>query len=57
MEEKMFGENVSEPSNPPDEKAQNVWKNPVGRIIPRLFLRKFFNYLHDSISIFRAGGN
>ena len=54
--------NVSRPSNPPDELAQNVSKKiPVGRIIPPFFLQKFriwpfFNYLHDSNSIFWAQG-
>ena len=49
MKEKMkrhrgvfFFENVSEPSNPPDELAQNVSKKiAVGRIIPPFFLRMF----------------
>ena len=54
--------NVSRPSSPPDELAQNVSKKiPFGRIIPPFFLRKFriwpfFNYLHDSNSICRAQG-
>ena len=36
--------NVSRPSNPPDELAENVSKKkkiPVGRIIPPFFLQKF----------------
>ena len=34
----FFAKNVSEPSNPPDELAQNVSKkNPFGRIIPPFF--------------------
>ena len=35
MKERMFffGKNVSEPSNPSDELAQNVSKNLSGRII------------------------
>ena len=38
----FFLKNVSEPSNPPDELAQNVSKKiPFGRIFPRFFLRKF----------------
>ena len=54
--------NVSGPSNPPDELAQHVSKKILfGRIIPPFFLQKcriwpFFNYLHDSNSIFRAAG-
>ena len=37
--------NVSGPSNPPDELAQNVSKKkiPSGRIIPPFFLRKVQN--------------
>ena len=56
----FFLKNVSGPSNPPDELAQNVSKKiPVGRIIPPFFLQKFriwpfFNYLHESNSIFWA---
>ena len=40
----FFLENVSRPSNPPDELAQNVSKkkkNPFRRIIPPFFLQKF----------------
>ena len=38
----FFVKNISEPSNPPDELAQNVSKKiPLGRIIPPFFLRKF----------------
>ena len=34
----FFPKNVSEPSNPPEELAQNVSKKiPVGRIIPPFF--------------------
>ena len=52
--------NVREPSNPPDELAQNVSKKiTVGRIIPPFFFEssesdRVFNYLHDSNSMFRA---
>ena len=64
MKEKVFFfcKNVSRPSNPPDELAQNVSKKiPSGRIIPPFFLRKcriwpFLNYLHDSNSIFPGPG-
>ena len=58
----FFWENVSEPSNPPDELAQKCFeKNPSGRIIPLFFFGRsesyrVFNCLHDSNSIFRAGG-
>ena len=58
----VFLKNVSRPSNPPDELAQNVSKKiPLGRIIPPFFLRKcriwpFLIYLHDSNSIFWAQG-
>ena len=41
MKEKriFFVKNVSEPSNPPDELAQNVSKKiPFGRIVPPFFL-------------------
>ena len=53
--------NVSRPSNPPDELAQNVSKKiPFGRIILHSFESsesdRIFNYLHDSNSIFRAPG-
>ena len=53
--------NVSEPSNPPDELAQNVWKKSLS---DELFLHfffessesdRFFNYVHDSNSIFQVG--
>ena len=38
----IFQKNVSRPSNPPDELAQNVSnKIPFGRIIRPFFLRKF----------------
>ena len=59
----FFLKNVSRPSNPPDELAQNVSKkNPVGRIIPPFFFDssesdRVFNYLHDSNSIFGPGEN
>ena len=48
--------------DPPDELAQNVSKKPLS---DELFLHfffessdpdRFFNYLHDSTSIFRARG-
>ena len=65
-QDKMRGEqiqkNVSRPSNPPDELAQNVSKKiPVGRVIPPFFFEssesdRFFNSLHDSNSTFRARG-
>ena len=54
--------NVSRPSNPQDDLAQNVSKQiPVGRIVPLFFFEssesgRVFNYLHDSNSIFRVGG-
>ena len=58
----FFVKNVSEHPNPPDELAQNVSKkkNPFGRILPPFFFESsesdgFFNYLHDSNSIFRVG--
>ena len=51
--------NVSRPSNPPDESAQHVSKKiPVGTNYSSIFSAKvqnlavFFNYLHDSNSIF-----
>ena len=54
MKEKYFPNKVSRPSNPPDELAQHVSKNPVGRNIPPLFFEssesdRFFIYSHDSI--------
>ena len=58
----FFVKSVSEPSNPPDELAQNVSKQiPLGRIIPPFFFDssesdRVFIYLHDSNSIFRARG-
>ena len=51
-----------DPSNPPDELAQNVSnKIPVGRFILPFFFEssesdRVFIYLHDSNSIFRARG-
>ena len=63
--EKMifFEKNVSRPSNPSDELAQNVSKKiPFGRIIPPFSAKVqnltvfFFIYLHDSNSIFWARG-
>ena len=55
--------NVSRPSNPPDELAQNVSKkNPFRTNYSSIFSAKvqnlavFFIYLHDSNSIFRAAG-
>ena len=65
MKEKVFFfcKNVSEPSNPPDELAQNVSKkNPFRTNYSSIFSAKvqnlavFFIYLHDSNSIFRAAG-
>ena len=72
MKEKMkrdsgdffFLKNVSEPSNPPDELAQNVSKKKKS-LSDELFLHfsfessesdRVFNYLHDSNSIFRTRG-
>ena len=58
-----FLKNVSESSNPSDELVQNVSKKiTFGRIIPPCFFEssesdRFFNYLHDSNSIFRAREN
>ena len=44
--------NVSGPSNPPDELAQNVSKKfHFSSKVQNLTV--FFNYLHDSNSIFR----
>ena len=59
----FFQKNVSGPSNPPDELTQHVSKKkkkPFGRIIFPFFFEssesdRFFNYLHDSNSIFRVG--
>ena len=55
--------NVSRPSTPPDELAQNVSKkkNPRRTNYSSIFLKKFriwpfWNYLHDSNSIFWAQG-
>ena len=42
----FFSKNVSRPSNPPDELAQNVSKKkkiPFGRIIPPFFSEKVQN--------------
>ena len=53
---------VSEPSNPPDELAQNVSKkNPFRTNYSSIFPSKVqnlavLNYLHDSNSIFWAQG-
>ena len=63
MKEKFFFEkNVSEPSNPPDELAQNFSKkkNPFRTNYSSIFFEssesdRVFNYLHDSNSILRAG--
>ena len=59
----FFPKNVSRPSNPPDELAQNVSKkNPFRTNYSSIFSAKvqnlavFFIYLHDSNSIFRAAG-
>ena len=59
----FFKKNVSRPSNPPDELAQNVSKkNPSRTNYSSIFSAKvqnlavFFIYLHDSNSIFRAAG-
>ena len=61
--EDFFVKNVSEPSNPPDELAQNVSKkkSPSNELFLHFFFEssesdRVFNYLHDSNSIFRAGG-
>ena len=57
----FFLKNVSEPSNPPDDLAQNVSrKNPRRTDYSSIFPSKVqcpdrvVNYLHDSNSIFRA---
>ena len=56
----FFLNNVSRPSNPPDDSAKNVSKKiPFGRIVPSFFFEssesyRVFNYLHYSNSIFRA---
>ena len=54
--------NVSRHSNPPDELAQNVSKknSPSDDLFLHFFFQssesdRFFNYLRDSNSIFRAG--
>ena len=59
----FFSKNVSRPSTPPDELAQNVSKKKKNRRTnySSIFLKKFriwpfFNYLHDSNSIFWAQG-
>ena len=58
----IFPKNVSGPSNPPDELAQNVSKkNPRRTIYSCIFSAKVqnlavFQYLHDSNSIFWAQG-
>ena len=55
--------NVSRPSNPPDELAQNVSKKiPFGRIIPPFFGKssesdRFFISSHDSNSFFLGPEN
>ena len=63
MKKKFFVKNVSRPSNPPDELAQNVSKKILS---DELFLHfsfessgsdRVFNYLHDSNSIFSGLGN
>ena len=64
MKEKIIfsKKNVSEPSNPPEELAQNVSKKiPSDELFLHFFFRKcriwpFLNYLHDSNSIFWAQG-
>ena len=57
-------QNVSRPSNPPDELAQNISKKKKS-LSDELFLHfsfkssesdRIFNYLHDSNSILRARG-
>ena len=59
---KCFFEDVSRPSNPPDELAQNVSKkNPFRTIYSSIFFEspesdRVFNYSHDSNSSFRAAG-
>ena len=57
----FFLKSVSEPSNPPDELAQNVSKkkSPSDELFLLVFFEsaecdRVFIYLHDSNSIFRA---
>ena len=60
----FFQKNVSGHSNPPDELAQHVSKkkkSPSDELFLHFFCKssesgRFFNYLHDSNSIFRAAG-
>ena len=61
MKEKriFFMKNVSEPFNPPDELAQKCFEKIPSD--PFFFFEnsesdRLFNFLHDSNSIFRAGG-
>ena len=59
----FFKKNVSRPSNPPDEIAQNVLKkNPFQTNCSSFFCKsaesgRFFIYLHDSNSFFSGRGN
>ena len=59
---KIFWKKVSETPNPPDELAQNASKKNPFRMnyfffffLGKFRIWPFFNYLHDSNSIFRAG--
>ena len=61
MKEKIFFKVVSEPSNPPDELAQNVSKNLFDDFFHLFSFESsesylVFNSLHDSNSICRTGG-
>ena len=57
----FFSKNVSEPSNPPDELAQNVSKKSLSdEFFLHFFCKssesgRFFIYLHDSNSFFFGG--
>ena len=57
----FFQKNFSEPSNPPDELAQKVSRKSLSDELFLHFSSKvqsltvFFNYLHDSNSIFWVG--
>ena len=57
----FFSKNVSNQKNPPRELAQNVSKNRFRTNYSSFFFEssesyRFFNYLHDSNSNFRAAG-
>ena len=62
MKEKRVKKQISRPSNPPDELAQNVSKKSLSDELSfHFFLEssesdRVFNCLHDSNSIFRARG-